>query len=222
MDVLKILRSIEELLYEALSWLIFYPRTLWKVLTHPLRTMKYSDQQQTLPAEQRYGDTLSPPFFLVLSILIAHGFELLAHLHAPSIGRALAQSAFQSEEMLLVFRALLHSVHPMLYAAAFLWLAGRKLDRDRLREPFFAQCYLSGATAILVSLGFIGIRYPSDAATAAGMVLIVGTTAWYLNIQRLWFMHVEGFGKWKAFAVSLGAFLAASAIMVVAAGVGLL
>ena len=39
MNVLTILRSVEELLYEVMSWLLFYPRTLWTTLTRPLATM---------------------------------------------------------------------------------------------------------------------------------------------------------------------------------------
>ncbi|HUH09643.1 MAG TPA: hypothetical protein VLZ73_03745, partial [Brevundimonas sp.] len=69
MNVLTILRSVEELLYEVISWLLFYPRTLWMTVTRPLRTMRYSDSEQRDRPEQQYLETLSPPLFLVLSIL---------------------------------------------------------------------------------------------------------------------------------------------------------
>lgn len=42
-----ILRSIEELLYEVMTWLIFYPRTMWQVIRHPGRMIDYSDHEQT-------------------------------------------------------------------------------------------------------------------------------------------------------------------------------
>jgi len=29
LDFIGIIRSLEELLYEVMGWLIFYPRTLW-------------------------------------------------------------------------------------------------------------------------------------------------------------------------------------------------
>ncbi|RZJ27826.1 MAG: hypothetical protein EON85_10405, partial [Brevundimonas sp.] len=77
MNVLTILRSVEELLYEVMSWLLFYPRTLFMTLTHPLRTMRYSDGEQRDKPDQQYLETLSPPLFLVLSILLAHGLELI-------------------------------------------------------------------------------------------------------------------------------------------------
>ena len=33
MDFMKLLKSLEELLYEVVSWLVFYPLTLWHSLT---------------------------------------------------------------------------------------------------------------------------------------------------------------------------------------------
>ncbi len=38
MSFFQILRSVEDFLYEVMTWLVFYPRTLWRVIRHP-RTM---------------------------------------------------------------------------------------------------------------------------------------------------------------------------------------
>jgi hypothetical protein len=43
MDFLKLIQSLDELLYEIMSWLIFYPVTLWRTLTKPLTMMTYSE-----------------------------------------------------------------------------------------------------------------------------------------------------------------------------------
>lgn len=59
MELLKILRSFEEFLFEAISWLIFYPLTLWRVLRDPLAAMEYSDREQADAEERRYDDALS-------------------------------------------------------------------------------------------------------------------------------------------------------------------
>ena len=60
MNVLTILRSVEDLLYEVMSWLFFYPRKLWMTLTRPLSTMRHSDQEQRGKPEKQYLETLSP------------------------------------------------------------------------------------------------------------------------------------------------------------------
>ncbi|KQY91288.1 hypothetical protein [Brevundimonas sp. Root1423] len=219
MDLLKILRSVEELLYEVMSWLVFYPRTLWLTLRHPLRTMRYSDSEQHDQPDQQYLETLSPPLFLVLSIILSHGIEVVAGLKTPEMHAALAAGIVSSDQNLMIFRALMFSTHPLLFAVVFLWLGGRRLDRDTLRPPFFAQCYLSGATSILVGLGSTGIRYPSNFWTAVGVALIVATTVWYLAIQRRWLMRVEGMTRWRAFGWAVGTYVLATALVVGAAAV---
>lgn len=39
MDFLKILRSFEEFIFEAATWLIFYPLTMWRIVRSSLGTM---------------------------------------------------------------------------------------------------------------------------------------------------------------------------------------
>lgn len=76
MDFLKLIRSLDELLYEIMSWLIFYPVTLWRALTRPLKMMDYSDAEQGDAEDQQYSDTLSPPLFLLLTLVLCHAVEL--------------------------------------------------------------------------------------------------------------------------------------------------
>lgn len=72
MDFLKLIQSLDELLYEIMSWLIFYPVTLWRALTKPLKMMDYSEAELGDPADRQYSDTLSPPLFLLLTIALTH------------------------------------------------------------------------------------------------------------------------------------------------------
>lgn len=61
MDFMKWLNSLDELLYEVMSWLVFYPLTLWRTLLQPIGMMKYADRQLDLPEAEQYTDALSPP-----------------------------------------------------------------------------------------------------------------------------------------------------------------
>lgn len=213
MNVLTILRSVEELLYEAMSWLLFYPRTLWITLTRPLATMRYSDQEQRDKPDQQYLETLSPPLFLVLSLLLAHGLELAMGMPDEGPRSRLAQAIIRNDQALLAFRALLFSLHALAFAWISLKLERKRIDRETLRTPFFAQCYLSGATAILVSLGAAGIRYPSETATLAGLAVIVATTLWYLVIQHRWLMRLDGVGVVRAGLWALGGFTLSTSLV---------
>lgn len=216
MNAMKILQSVEDLLYEVMSWLLFYPRTLMMTLRHPLRTMHYSDAEQHDKPEKQYLETLSPPLFLVLSILLAHGLELLFGVGVTNEPNAVSRLITASEQNLLAFRALMFSLHPLVFAWAYLKLSQRKIDRDSLRTPFFAQCYLAGATSILVSLGSLGAQDPALWSTLAGMVLVGAITVWYVAIQRLWLATVPGMTAARAWGWAIGLYLLTTGLVVAA------
>ena len=219
MNALTLLRSVEELLYEVVSWLVFYPKTLWMTLSRPLRTLAYSDREQHDKAEQQYLDTLSPPLFLVLSILLAHGIELAAGLHIDQSRSEIGRMITSNDQTLLSVRALMFSLYTVAYAVLFLLLSRRRIDRESVRPPFFAQCFLSGCLAILTSIGTTGVRYPGEAATLAGLVLILATVGWYLWVQTRWLARIGGVGRAAAFGWSVAAFAASTGAVI---GMGLL
>lgn len=216
MNAMKILQSVEELLYEVMSWLLFYPRTLLMTLRHPLRTMRYSDrEQQDKPAKQ-YLETLSPPLFLVLSILAAHGMELLFGVPLTDEPNPVSRFVTANDQNLLAFRALMFSLHPLVFAWAFLRLSGRKIDRESLRTPFFAQCYLAGATSILISLGSLGAQDPATWTTLAGVAIVLVTTVWYVAVQRLWLMAAPGMTTLRAWGWAIVLYLVTTGLVVAA------
>ena len=216
MNAMKILQSVEELLYEVMSWLLFYPRTLLMTLRHTLQTMHYSDVEQRDKPEKQYLETLSPPLFLVLSILLAHGMELAFGFGVTNEPNAVSRFITSNEQNLLAFRALMFSLHPLVFAWAFLKLSGREIDRDSLRAPFFAQCYLSGATSILVSLGTLGVTDPAIWSTIAGIVIVIITTVWYVAVQHLWLSFVPGMTRWRAWGWALGLYVVTTGLVIAA------
>lgn len=219
MNAMKILQSVEELLYEVMSWLLFYPRTLLLTLTRPLSTMRYSDREQQDKPDKQYLETLSPPLFLVLSVLLSHGLELAFGMGIAAERSALGQLVTQSQQNLLVFRALVFSICPLVFAWLSLRLGGREVDRETLRTPFFAQCYLAGTTAILVGVGSMGMRDPRLWTTWVGLALTLAVTVWYLAVQTAWLRHATGLGRGRAFAWALGGFIGAMTAVVGVAGV---
>lgn len=216
MNAMKILQSVEELLYEVMSWLLFYPRTLAMTLRHPLRTMHYSDAEQRDKPEKQYLETLSPPLFLVLSILLAHGLEMAFGFRVEGGHTLIGHEITGSDQNLLIFRALMFSLSPLLFAWLYLKLSNKKIDRDTLRAPFFAQCYLSGATSIIVGVVSLGIRDPQVWSTLAGGVVLVIATLWYLSIQHLWLMQVAGVSRLRAWAWATVTFAGASGLVAAA------
>ena len=117
--------------------------------------MKYSDVEQTEAPEQQYIDTLSPPLFLMLSILIAHAIEVAMH-ERIVLRSGLAGELVQSHEYLLMLRAIAFSIVPLMFAVALLKGLGQKIDREKLRGPFYSQCYVAAPFALAFGLASVG------------------------------------------------------------------
>lgn len=41
MIFMNLLKSLDDLLFEIMGWLVFYPFTFWRTLRHPWRMMDY-------------------------------------------------------------------------------------------------------------------------------------------------------------------------------------
>jgi hypothetical protein len=209
MGFFGLLRSIEDFLYEVMTWLVFYPRTLWQVIWHPRRMIDYSDHEQGDASEEQYTDTLSPPLFLILTILIAHGLELS---FAPSVEvpkGSLGKLISGSEETMLMLRAILFSIFPLTYAVALLKRSDQTLDRKNLRAPFFSQCYLGALFALLISIATIMTRAKSVEPQVAGLAILVATVIGYVGIQAIWLADHLPLSKGRAVAISTGTFFKA-------------
>lgn len=55
MDFLKILKSFEDFVYEALTWLVLLPRTLWHIVTSPRHMTSYAAKQLDSTSETRFS-----------------------------------------------------------------------------------------------------------------------------------------------------------------------
>ena len=75
MDFIRILRSFEELLYELMTWIVLYPRTLWRSAVSPLGMLRYSLREVNDSPEEQYTETLSPVLFLMLTLALSHAID---------------------------------------------------------------------------------------------------------------------------------------------------
>lgn len=208
MIFLQFFRQLDDLLYEVMSWGVFYPVTLARVLRHPVGMMDYADSELTDAPERQYPDVLSPPLFLLLSVLLAHGIELAVFGGAPPIAptNGIAQ-LLQTDTNLILFRLVCFATFPLVTATALLKARGIRINRSSLKTPFYAQCYAAGAFALLFSLSATLIRLHWTGTMAAGAAIVVLAIPTYLAVQTMWFrQHLES-GWGRAFAVALGAYL---------------
>lgn len=217
MDFMRLLKSIEELLYELASWLIFYPMTMWRTLRRPQAMMHYADVELADDVAEQYTDTLSPPLFLLITLLIAHGFELaLVRQEMPWA----PPSILASDSNLLMFRAVAFSIFPLLMALALLRHRGIRIDRNTLRPPFYSQCYVAAPFALLASAGGVLTRIDSTETRLAGLALFGLATLWYLTVETRWFAkHLNLSLSRAAFKVTVTAFEGLVAMLLAGAAI---
>lgn len=203
MQFIQLLKSLDELLYEVMSWLVFYPVTLWRSVRNPLKMMNYADSELGDADDQQYTDTLSPPLFLLLTLLISHAVELAVVGDSPIVAskRGL-DSLIVDDTSLIVLRIAMFSVFPLFMAVRLIRQQRVSIDRDSLKPPFYSQCYVAAPFALVLGLaGALGSSQP-DWAKLSGAALIVAALIWFGLLQARWFaQHLNtGFGRgfWNA------------------------
>lgn len=204
MDLMNLLRSIEALLYELVSWLVFYPITLWRCLRHPHAMMAHAEAQLKEPPEAQFQDAISPPLFLFLTLFLSHliGNEF-------SVGQHILAGPLQDERNLLIFQAVLFSLFPLLVALQKVRMTGARLTRSSLRPAFYSQCYLAAPFVLIFDLASIVGPHGDVAASIAALCFVLGLF-WYLAALTLWFKLQRRTRLARAFLRALGTFLTAS------------
>ncbi|MCX9146506.1 hypothetical protein [Erythrobacter sp. WG] len=213
MDFMKLLKSLEELLYEVMVMLVFFPRTLYLTARYPQRMMDYADTELGDVQSEQYSDTLSPPLFLMICLALSHGFEMAF----PSPGTQSLPSFLQDTQNLLMFRVFMFSLVPLILSLRLLNRMGIPLDRETLRPVFYSQCFITAPMTLVIGIATILWQIGDETTSLVGHVIFWGGLAWYLVQQTLWFRVKLGIGYVRAAADALGATVAAAALIIVTA-----
>lgn len=216
MDFMKVLKSLEELLYELVSWLVFYPLTLWRAVTSPLSMMRYADLELADQSDDQYDDVISPPLFLLITLLLAQAVSTLMPREAAE--KAAEAAIAISDSNLLIARGVIYGIFPLAMAVTLLMSKKVKLTRNTLRPPFFSQCYVAAPFVFLVGLATDLLLIPGRSAIAWGLLVLLGAVLWYGQAQVRWFRLDLNVGTVRAVLLFAVAFLAA---LVLALGVAL-
>lgn len=223
MNFSQLLNSIDELLYEIMSWLVFYPVTLWRILTRPLSTMEYADDELGQSEEEQYTDALSPPLLLLISLLISHMLELALLGDSSLVGARHGIAALIDDDTsLLILRLIVFSLFPIVFATRMVMLQRRPLTRDTLRQPFYSQCYAAAPFALLISLaatlnGYRADGYLAEWAPLVAVTCMTVAVVWYLILQTRWFARMAGIGIVRAAGQALLAMFVSLVLLILVA-----
>lgn len=201
------LRTLDELLYELLSWLVFFPATLWRTIRHPLSTMAYAEDQLKLEPELQYRAIVSPPVMLVLSLMLCQAIELTLEGTNPVVESHRGLGALVNDNTsLLLLRLFLFGIFPLVLATRKVQLSSENLDRDTLKPPFYAQCLIVAPFALMLSVGATVVLHQHHPVTIAiGVGILVAAFLFYGIVETHWFrLHLQ-LSTLRAFAnASLG------------------
>ncbi len=196
MDFMNLIKGIEALLYECLSWLIFYPLTLWRVVRRPAMMLR-SAETELAKTEHRFDDSMSPPIFLVVTLLLS----LLAQRGLGADTSPLIAGAFADTQNLLMFRAVALGLFPLLFALQTIRLRGLPLTRQSMQPAFYGQCFIAGPFVLAMGLAQI-LAVQGETAGWAALGLTLLTLGWYAAIQARW-LHLVGAGWGRAVATAI-------------------
>lgn len=187
MDFIRIIRSVEELIFEMMSWLVLYPVTLWRSIFQPVELSKELDNVLTENIDHEFRHHIRPTLFLLLTLALMHSLELALNETFPEIKSKLGQLVSMSDGALILLRAF------MFATVAIIMGFGRQLrdqsgmiSRNFLRLVFFKQCYYVAPFAIFSSLAVIIGRI--DATYAQPLSAIIGGVGflWFFPAQVKW------------------------------------
>ena len=216
MNFFNLLQSLDELLYEVMSWLVFYPITLWRTLVHPLQMMDYSDSEQGDASDQQYTDTLSPPLFLLLSLILVHAAEIALIGNDAVVARKVGLSALVSTNTdLIILRIVSYSLFPVMMATRMVRAQALQVNRDTLRAPFYSQCYVAAVLAMMLGSAVILIKLAHDWSVLAGGALALAGLLWFGFLQTAWFNQHLKCGRLRAFGHASRAMVESLAAMFV-------
>lgn len=193
MNFVQLLRSLDELLYELMSWVLFYPVTLWRTIRRPIATMIYAIDQLLLPEDTQYRATVSPPVMLILSVLVGQMIDLALHGTNPIVASQRGFAGLINDNTtLLLFRITLFGMFPLVLATRHVQRSEFDLDRDTLKGPFYAQCFAMAPVALAFTLGTSLLMQESASERLWGGASLSFALAFFFVVEVRWFRKQLG------------------------------
>jgi hypothetical protein len=193
MDFFKLIEELDEILYRVASWLLFYPITVWRMIWSPLKTMRSVERELSQAETKQFDDTVPPPLFLLLSVIVVHAIELgtAGEDNLITSTRGLSR-LISSDTSLIVFRIMMFSLLPLAASLRLNRAKGRPIDSNALKASFYAQCYAAGLLVLLSDGVSVIVERHLSFDDPVYYTILAASLIWLLAIEARWFAFQLG------------------------------
>ncbi|MEK7442977.1 MAG: hypothetical protein AAB571_11665 [Chloroflexota bacterium] len=206
MDFVKIFQSIEDVIYEIATWIVFVPKTLLFVLLRPQWTQPYVTSEWAKEAKQRFKEFMSPPLFWVIVAIVPN---ILLYTLLPDAKDVYSSLSFADRFFALA--TFLVGV-PAFFAATLQQIKEHGVEKDSLKRFFYIQCLVCAPAQLgLVMYDRLTARAASDAAPY--FLMLIGL--WLVGMETVIFKQELNTSWWKALGLALLSALACFAVLII-------
>lgn len=154
MDLLKIIQSLQDFMYELVVWILLLPKTILRAVFRPGLMVSYVNQEWEKAESDRFDEYLSPALFLLVVAVVPNTLF-------NWMGRALVSTdlAAQLTENNLVASTMAVLTCLLVFLFWLQILSRKPVRRSMLKRLFFIQCYLvAPAQLIYLLLALVGLN----------------------------------------------------------------
>ncbi|WKL56565.1 hypothetical protein Q1W73_12830 [Asticcacaulis sp. ZE23SCel15] len=177
-----------------------------------MATSAYARSQVDDTPENPFSDSISPPLFLMLTVMILQIIVIAMHDTGATLSNPLAQLIFGNEQYRLIYLSVAYCLWPLIYAAGALRRAGKPLNRETLRGPFFAQCFLVAPFAFGLNVSVVFMHTGGDIGALFGFILLLVSLIWYTATQTFWIRTELNYSTPRSFGLALWYFALGSGL----------
>jgi hypothetical protein len=116
---------------------------------------------------------------------------------------------------MIIFRAILFSILPLLMAVKVLRIRSVPLDRGPLKPLFYSQCFIAAPFALSVEISITLSQLHLHRSGALSAALFALSLGWYLLAEAWWFSDQVVVSRPRAFGSAAVTLLEGLAIMIV-------
>ena len=177
MNLLNILESIEKLALEIILWLIFIPKTIFKVISEPDWVIDYVELEMKKPTG-RYDNYISPILLFLVSSVV---FFIINNIVDSSTGLAFqnySNVTFESVSATLsgpagILAALGFLTLPLLFSFGTELLNGQSFTRKRFQRIISIQCFYFSPLALSFYSVSLLAAFPLLKNIALGLLVVI-------------------------------------------------